>query len=749
MLKTLSNRKYFKTILFILCSNTIGISLYYSFYSANLYYKENDINYNSALLQTSFTETETSQKLKSLLSKFKSPTVTSEITISSDYFETDQIVQDPRVIFSLTLNWLYHQIKVDPENVSFPFNWADWVDLTYLNHQLSKPQNKRIKCQDLIQHLQIRRDEHKRSARKNPMFFGCKNTHELTKLEIEEMGLANLDKLPGFFQFEATEIRSSEFIRVLQGKTYILGRMPPPVQVMFLNDDGDDLLFQVDKKMKGKELLQLYITNNKLNDIEEITLDTVTEFKQLRDLLGVNSTQNHYIPEKIVQMDPSWFHYNAYNVSTEIKTLNSQDQLTPIEQRYLNSLIASKRTSGTTSQREPTYFKIATLTRTPKNQDSGWHYDWRFINGKWRDRYRHSIILERLLRNWFKFCQKYGIISWINYGSLLGWYRNGAIYPFDLDIDIQMSIYHMTILGKKFNQTLVVEDLREGTGKYLIDVGTFIHNRYITKNANHIDARFLDVDSGLYIDLTALAISKESSKIDPKFFKDICDDPAEGPVLDNDDDKEIYNDRNNWMYKFSHLSPLRLTMFEGIPCYVPKQIVKRMKFQYPCGTLNNFEFDHWYYVEQAGTWIHEKELLPVLDTGKAMKDRKLNKNNVKKQLDNLTDVQLYLLLCNDQATLANYQLAQRYFGFHIEESKFLFTIDPNLNKNKNDLLQGKVLDASPEDNPEYLKLVESNVWLRTPHRESLAEYEKVNGKLSDYNELAFSQLEQVVVSKNN
>ena len=39
------------------------------------------------------------------------------------------------------------------------------------------------------------------------------------------------------------------------------------------------------------------------------------------------------------------------------------------------------------------------------NEDSGWHYDWRFFNGKLRDGARTAIILERLLRNWFRFTE--------------------------------------------------------------------------------------------------------------------------------------------------------------------------------------------------------------------------------------------------------------------------------------------------------------------------------------------------------
>ena len=87
----------------------------------------------------------------------------------------------------------------------------------------------------------------------------------------------------------------------------------------------------------------------------------------------------------------------------------------------------------------------------------------------------------------------------------MSWYWNGAIFPYDNDLDVQMPIKQLARLGELYNQTLVVEDLREGFGKYLIDVGTFIHNRDISNDGNHIDARFIDVDTGVYIDITGLS----------------------------------------------------------------------------------------------------------------------------------------------------------------------------------------------------------------------------------------------------
>ena len=156
----------------------------------------------------------------------------------------------------------------------------------------------------------------------------------------------------------------------------------------------------------------------------------------------------------------------------------------------------------------------------------GWHYDWRFFNGAlnyekpdWNQQeltHRTNIILDRLLRNWSKFAMEKGIITWIMHGPLLSWYWNGLLFPYDNDIDIQMPIDELVNLAKNYNQTLIVENPSEGYGKYLIEVNTYFHNRGISAEQNHIDARFHDVDSGIYIDITALSSSNAEV---PKEYK--------------------------------------------------------------------------------------------------------------------------------------------------------------------------------------------------------------------------------------
>lgn len=77
-----------------------------------------------------------------------------------------------------------------------------------------------------------------------------------------------------------------------------------------------------------------------------------------------------------------------------------------------------------TLQEEPTYYHMARLKYDETNKvDAGWHYEWRFFNGAlrylkkgWTEDellVRKKIVLDRILRNWFRFATERGILSYL------------------------------------------------------------------------------------------------------------------------------------------------------------------------------------------------------------------------------------------------------------------------------------------------------------------------------------------------
>lgn len=95
-------------------------------------------------------------------------------------------------------------------------------------------------------------------------------------------------------------------------------------------------------------------------------------------------------------------------------------------------------------------------------------------------------------------------------------------FPWDMDDDVQMPIRDLYRLARDFNQTLVVENIGHdhiagdvmdsefnGMSTYFIDVTNSITHREKGNGNNNIDARFIDIQTGLYVDITGLSVSEE------------------------------------------------------------------------------------------------------------------------------------------------------------------------------------------------------------------------------------------------
>lgn len=202
----------------------------------------------------------------------------------------------------------------------------------------------------------------------------------------------------------------------------------------------------------------------------------------------------------------------------------------------------------------------------------GMHYDWRFfrdITGyKERSQSIHSAA-----RAWSQFADAFGIVYWYAHGSLLGWWWNGLTMPWDNDHDIQMPILELDRLARTFNGTLIVTDAKEGANMYYIDVGPWYVEREQGNGNNLIDARFIDVNHGTYIDITGLAFSASSTKVTCK----------------NDHD-----------YSIKELSPLRRTLFEGSASMVPKESRKLLQREYK--KFDSHNYGSWIFNERIQLW---------------------------------------------------------------------------------------------------------------------------------------------------
>jgi hypothetical protein len=198
-----------------------------------------------------------------------------------------------------------------------------------------------------------------------------------------------------------------------------------------------------------------------------------------------------------------------------------------------------------------------------KEPDSGvpGHYDARYFKGLVVYD-EHRAALRHLIRSYLTVLEELGVETWLAHGTLLGWWWNGQIMPWDDDLDVQVSAAALEYLGKNHNRTLhEYRFVHEHTGRemektFLLDINPYHSEREWLQGQNIIDARWIDVSNGMFIDITGLAER----------------DPAHHPG--------VWSCKNFHRYRSSDLYPMRQTEFEGMPAQVPYNIERILMEEY-------------------------------------------------------------------------------------------------------------------------------------------------------------------------
>lgn len=667
------------------------------------------------------------------------------------WLNKNEIYYDPRLTLSIYLSALKHKYleKFDRDGkvnhneiIELPFNWLDWLDLTVLNDDLSKPMDQRITCHYIRQNTNNDPD---------PAYF-CKDNSELSDEQVLELGFKQRSQLPGFIihGHSSHDDRPFNDFRILEAKGYAFTQnLPKPLRVIMLTKEGGTFEFNVQENSSERlitsNLIHEYLETHNIN-AKSIKPDTkvhfnhIDEFENLKKMVAPKTLSDEEDingmyralkksgdskESKELELTKEMFHYPNSIIHDQIR-FYEQENTVPLEQLSKNERLyydGLKYCSSFDEKDEPTYFKMAVIRMDDdKNRDRewGWHYDWRFFNGAlnydrdgWTERelvIRTGTILDRLLRNWYRFAEEKGIVTWIMHGPLLSWYWDGLMFPFDNDIDIQMSAVELARLARDYNQTLIVEDPSEGYGKYLIDIGTFIHNRDISLNSNHIDGRFVDVDSGIYIDITGLGKSKANP---PEEYNN--NELVNIHKEFHDENAEVYNDRRKHFYTLDQLSPLRYSMLGGVPVYIPSTITNRIVFEYSNG-LVNYEFNDWYYVTRLNLWLKQDQVIKAFNEKQIKNDKnEIDKQKLLSKINNISDKEIMKLLNQDDEILIEYYLTKELTDIHETEKQYLFD---SLGRDNNELNTNKELKEK------YNQLV-SSFKMSKPVRKSLYDYESI------------------------
>ncbi|KAJ3008164.1 hypothetical protein HKX48_008731 [Thoreauomyces humboldtii] len=205
------------------------------------------------------------------------------------------------------------------------------------------------------------------------------------------------------------------------------------------------------------------------------------------------------------------------------------------------------------------------------------HYDIRYFKTRHSPiDPRRTVQIRDMFRAWATFADSNEIMYWINHGSMLGWFFGERVMPWDDDIDIQMNSNTLYELAR-FNMTTFTY----GETTYLIDVNPN-HVKRFWERHNVIDARFIDMSSGLFIDITGLAYSGQ--------------DQARGGV-------PTVRCKSPHTYTLPSIFPLHRVTYEGVGTWRPNSVVSILRKEYGVHVLNKLNFKGHTFKPELAQWI--------------------------------------------------------------------------------------------------------------------------------------------------
>ncbi|KAI9802451.1 MAG: hypothetical protein M1825_002836 [Sarcosagium campestre] len=207
------------------------------------------------------------------------------------------------------------------------------------------------------------------------------------------------------------------------------------------------------------------------------------------------------------------------------------------------------------------------------------HYDGRFAERPWpyKEAHDHLIVLTKC---YLATMASVGAETWINHGSLLGWWWNQKIMPWDSDVDVQVSESTMHFLASYYNMTSWHYELPgvPGGRDFLLEVNPHYVNPERSDWLNVIDSRFTDKESGLFIDMTTVRRNETH--------------PEPGMMTSKDGHE----------FKETDLFPLRSSLFEGMPVKIPYAYAKLLTKEYGQKALTRTNFQRHKFNPENNEW---------------------------------------------------------------------------------------------------------------------------------------------------
>jgi hypothetical protein len=207
------------------------------------------------------------------------------------------------------------------------------------------------------------------------------------------------------------------------------------------------------------------------------------------------------------------------------------------------------------------------------------HRDATYSKGKGLSMEGRLEVLVEIMQAWSRLTKEHGIISWISHGTLIGWWFNQRILPFDSDLDLQTLPSELPKFAKVDQQMF--------EGRFFLNVNP--NAKYMgKKDKNTIDARFIDTRTGYFMDLTVVGAREE-------FTEDIysCSTP------------HYYTYGLSIFYLTSNLDelfPLVETIYENVTVWRPNQVISLIVGEYGVKALMKLDIEKHNYSVKTSTW---------------------------------------------------------------------------------------------------------------------------------------------------
>ncbi|KAF4552677.1 LicD-like protein [Elsinoe fawcettii] len=211
------------------------------------------------------------------------------------------------------------------------------------------------------------------------------------------------------------------------------------------------------------------------------------------------------------------------------------------------------------------------------------HYDGRFAKAEVPYTERRETLIA-LIRAYLATMNEIGAETWIMHGSLLGWWWNKRIMPWDTDLDVMISEQSADHLSRYYNMT-VHHFKHEGwnTGRdYMLEMNPYYTNASRDDGLNKIDGRWVDMVSGLFIDITVLHRDTEAQ--------------SKGQA------GAMYC-KDNHTYTMDTIFPLRESVFEDTPALIPYAYTEILMEEYGTESLVNRNYENHYFDQEVMDWI--------------------------------------------------------------------------------------------------------------------------------------------------